>query len=906
MRNANDTLIHGGIEGFSHGTFEDGGTNLYVNANGVIETIHRTDVNNDGYVDIVLPNSHGYIERGPTWIYRPHPGNGKDWERQELPNDSSWMSRIVDLDGDGYPDLVVVNGENGVTSELTSYVYWGGPDGLTGERAELPTAGAYDVAIVDVDHDGQLDLIFPSAWVDHHNPGRPRHMTVYRQTTPRQFEDASKRYGLIGVAVSSVACGDLNGNGLPDLVVANYRNLFEYDTESFVYWGTDDGFDTDSPLRLPTHYALQALLADLNGNGRDEIIFCGGGQCMIYWNDNGSFSPDNRTIIEAAGFGTMFSVGAIRAAVADVDGDGANELILATEDGLQIRPGNGVETVQTFLPLPYATWVSAADLDGDGRPELIASKYDDRVTYETESAIFWNGPDGFSADRVSRVPTCGAMGNTAGDLDGDGRPEVVFNNTMRGPSQWWSEMPVYVYLGSPNADYGVHRRLDLPSDCGTDTCIIADLNHDGYNDLAMTSGSGLRIFHGGPDGLAPDRYSDLPVRGDTLMTIHVADFNRDGWLDLFAGVQTYDTKPETYARSTQIFWGSPDGFSPERSDILPTYGGGQVHLADVNRDGWIDILMGDKRGYINVFLGGPDGFSPERIMKIPLNVTSHIGSINSADLNKNGWLDLIIGLMSHYERGEASFIILYGSPDGYSLENSQRYVGGYSPSRINATDFDGNGNLDLVVSAYSSDVTRILPARLFRGDGHQIDIENPMDILAESACDTVSLDLNRNGYPDVIMACHRNDLGHQVDSLIYWGGPDGISADRTTPLPGLGPHSLTMRDPGHAYTREPFERYISPALDLNGQGPTAINWDADVPATTAIKFDLRWARSKVELDAAPWHGPDGAGTFYATSGTKVPTVPTDVHWMQYRATFVSLYGVASPQLREVKFDLKPR
>ena len=95
MRNANDTLIHGGIEEFSHGTFEDGGTNLYVNANGVIETIHRTDVNNDGYVDIVLPNSHGYIERGPTWIYRPHPGNGKDWERQELPNDSSWMSRIV-------------------------------------------------------------------------------------------------------------------------------------------------------------------------------------------------------------------------------------------------------------------------------------------------------------------------------------------------------------------------------------------------------------------------------------------------------------------------------------------------------------------------------------------------------------------------------------------------------------------------------------------------------------------------------------------------------------------------------------------------------------------------------------------------------------------------------------------
>lgn len=160
---SSNAWVHRGFEDLARGQFDAGGANLYVNAKGLIETIHRTDIDKDGCVDIVLPNTHGYIERGPTWIYRPSKGPGNDWSRKELPNDSGWMSRIIDLDGDGYNDLIVVNGENGVTSELPSYVYWGGPKGLTGQRTELPTVGAYDVAAIDINGNGRLDLIFASA-----------------------------------------------------------------------------------------------------------------------------------------------------------------------------------------------------------------------------------------------------------------------------------------------------------------------------------------------------------------------------------------------------------------------------------------------------------------------------------------------------------------------------------------------------------------------------------------------------------------------------------------------------------------------------------------------------------------------------------------------------------------------
>ena len=113
--------------------------------------------------------------------------------------------------------------------------------------------GAYDVEVVDIDGDGRLDLIFPSAWVE--PPQRRQAHARCRCSSnrpPRQFIDATERYGLMGVASLSLAAGDLNGNGRLDLVVGNYYEEYDVDTVSFVYWGTEDGFDAANPLRLPT------------------------------------------------------------------------------------------------------------------------------------------------------------------------------------------------------------------------------------------------------------------------------------------------------------------------------------------------------------------------------------------------------------------------------------------------------------------------------------------------------------------------------------------------------------------------------------------------------------------------------------------------------------------------------
>jgi len=166
----------------------------------------------------------------------------------------------------------------------------------------------------------------------------------------------------------------------------------------------------------------------------------------------------------------------------------------------------------------------------------------------------------------------------------------------------------------------------------------------------------------------------------------------------------------------------------------------------------------------------------------------------------------------------------------------------------------------------------------------------------------MALDITGNGYRDVLAVCHRGDLGHQVDSLLFWNGPEGLSFDRMTRLPGLGPHLCSPRDFGNTYTREPLEYYVSPAHELNGRRPTRIQWDADVPPKTTLAFQLRWALNKAGIEDASWHGPEGAGSYYEHSGQQIIDFDPTGRWLQYRAIFSYLNGCRSPKLREVVIE----
>lgn len=119
---------------FSEGTLADSGVNTYVTAAGEVQLINQWDLNRDGFIDIVLPNTHDNNEQIDLFIYwgveETHVSH-----RTRLPSDGGFAQATDDLNQDGFVDLVVVNGFNGIKTNLNSYIYLGARRWLQGRAA---------------------------------------------------------------------------------------------------------------------------------------------------------------------------------------------------------------------------------------------------------------------------------------------------------------------------------------------------------------------------------------------------------------------------------------------------------------------------------------------------------------------------------------------------------------------------------------------------------------------------------------------------------------------------------------------------------------------------------------------------------------------------------------------------
>src|SRR5581483_10767714 len=295
---------------------------------------------------------------------------------------------------------------------------------------------------------------------------------------------------------------DLNGDGYNDVVISNDHNDFEI-VDAFVYWNSPSGFRSllpplwrEMPLaqvafdlmdghtgvtRLPAFGGGRSVIADLNGDGHADIVFCnyihnypGLRNAYVYWGSAKGYSVSNRT----------------------------------------------------ELPTIWAGGVAAADLNRDGYPELIFANHGAEAGLEEisrdagqDSYIYWGSAKGYDAQRRSLLTTRGAADIAAADINGDGFLDLAFINN--GPRA----KDVQVFWGG-SAGYTNSRSQALPLP-EPNSIRAGDVNKDGYADLIVTTSTrsqtinfenagkaaGDRAVHvllGGADGLSSRRVVLLP------------------------------------------------------------------------------------------------------------------------------------------------------------------------------------------------------------------------------------------------------------------------------------------------------------------------------------------------------------------------------------------------------------
>lgn len=321
---------------------------------------------------------------------------------------------LADLDGDGDLDVAAANGRHWPQQD---WIFFNEGGGRLLEAAPLGArrAASYTIRLGDLDSDGDIDAV------------------VVRDLLPAQvfLNAGSGAFSHAGDIPDSAAparsgtLADLNGDGMLDLVIATRRK------PDRIHFGMCGG-SFGGPVALPDKgYGSTGIVADdIDGDGDTDLIFArrDGVSSVIFVNrGKGDFTP-----VPLEG-----SEGDHRKpAVADFDGDGRKDVVLVSTGGEHVvyRQTDAVsfERAATFGQSGERIQaITAGDLDGDGDVDLVAGVDGENLVYRNDGSgrFVRETLPGLSAD---------TYGVALGDMNGDGRLDVVFAN---------SDAPNQVLLG---------------------------------------------------------------------------------------------------------------------------------------------------------------------------------------------------------------------------------------------------------------------------------------------------------------------------------------------------------------------------------------------------------------------------------------------------------------------------
>jgi len=544
---------------------------------------------------------------------------------------------------------------------------------------------------VDLDRDGQLDLVFRSMLfvrvvLNEHGAWR---------ALPDRFILSPNDY------TAAVAAGDFDRDGLVDLVVAG-------EWERSLLRGRGDGtFDAATTITVKTTSSFEAAMAgDLDHDGALDLVFVSSGAGVTQLGDgSGGFGPaqampfglgdpelldmDHDGLLDligtAAGVGLVLrtgngdgSFGPQQVLVGgnlkvwtrgDFDRDGRAELLVGEHAGptgyraglYEGSPSVGY-TLRTTFALTSNSKPTVVDLDGDAAPDVLWA-----MTYDSDGLFNDGIGDLTPAPRVT--PDMSRDQFIAGDFDADGDADVLYVAPIQATRTNDQLAPCEL---RPDAvtTYGTFMNLSASPRYATP----ADLDLDGKLDV-LTNGL---LFLGDGSGFVGAPFAQYPGLGDGIAAMEVADVNHDGLVDLIAA-KSDGTLLARYASLPGWFSGGV---------TIPTTTGVIKLLAgSFDEDGRTDLLtMSPTAGALQLLAGtSADLASPVSYWQGPVQAAT------SADLDLDGVDDVVVGTST----GELRRV----QPGAAPLD--ELLATGDPIRAVVVLDANGDGTLD-VISATAS------------------------------------------------------------------------------------------------------------------------------------------------------------------------------------------------------------
>jgi len=605
---------------------------------------------------------------------------------------------VGDFNGDGKPDLAVAD-EAGVS------VLLGKGDG-TFQAPVSSGLGTFprSVAVGDFDGDGRLDLAVATT---SHSTNK---VSVLLGRGDGTFH-AAANYGA-GTNPCSVAVGDFNGDGKPDLAVANLGLFGGNYTEGSVsvLLGNGDGTFQPAVNYTPGGNPSYVVAGDFNADGKLDLAVA-------------AYSTNNVSLLLGRGDGTFLAAANFRTAsnpsflvVGDFNGDGKPDLATVNYSGVSVLLSKGDGSFQNAVSYGVGQGLDSlavGDFDSDGKPDLaVAYAEGDAPSQYSKSygrvAVFLGEGDGTFQAPFNYRAGAQPQSVVVGDFNGDGKPDVVMANE--------SSAQVSVLLGTGDGALGIAVQYGT----GTNAVSVAvgDFNGDGKPDLAVANhgeplsprpAASVSVLLGNGDGTFQTALNYLA--GTQPSSVSVGDFNGDGKPDLVvADVGSWDWNRGTYTNgSVLLFLGRGNG----TFQAPVSYGTGtipvSVVVSDFNGDGRPDLAVADEYfTKVTVLLSKGDGTFFQTTVNSDGGNGPYPVSLAAGDFNGDGEADLAVANLY-----SADCSVLLGRGDG-TFQPAVRFGAGRYPHSVAVSDFNGDGRADLVVANfYSADCSVLLG----NGDG---------------------------------------------------------------------------------------------------------------------------------------------------------------------------------------------